>query len=366
MDKDSWQELLRQSITGADELIERFDVDEKEIQGVLRRYPMRINPYYLGLIKKKGDPIYRQVVPDLKETEDRSCMEDPLNEEGDSPATNITHRYPDRVLFLVNYECAIYCRFCTRKRKVGDPMRMRSEEIQAGLDYIRAHREIRDVLLSGGDPLLLGDGPLEEILKAVRAIPHVEIIRIGSRVPCALPQRITPELCQMLEQYHPLYINTHFNHPDEITPESKLACERLAKAGIPLGNQTVLLKGVNDDPEVLKGLFQKLLTIRVRPYYLYQADMVKGTEHFRTRVEKGLEIIGRVRGFTSGLAVPYYVIDAPGGGGKVPLLPEYVQEINEHEVILRNYRGDLHLYKQPDADEPEVPLELECMSEQES
>jgi lysine 2,3-aminomutase len=240
----------------------------------------------------------------------------------------------------------MYCRFCTRKRKVGgEHMVVNSATVAQGIDYIRQHGEIRDVILSGGDPLLLADEKLDAIHAALRAIPHVEIIRIGSRVPVVLPQRVTPGLIRVLRRHHPLYLNTHFNHPDEITATSAKACTRLADAGIPLGNQTVLLRGVNDDPAVMKILMQKLLAIRVRPYYLYQADMVQGTDHFRTSVAEGLEIVRALRGHTSGLGVPAFVIDAPSGGGKIPLLPDYLVHLGEDEVLLRNYRGNLYSYR---------------------
>jgi lysine 2,3-aminomutase len=249
----------------------------------------------------------------------------------------------------------MYCRFCTRKRKVGgEHMAITGETITRGIDYIRTHPEIRDVILSGGDPLLLGDEKLDGILTALRAIPHVEIIRIGSRIPVVLPQRITLGLIRVLRKHHPLYLNTHFNHPDEITETAAKACARLADAGIPLGNQTVLLRGVNDDPAVMKRLMQKLLAIRVRPYYLYQADLVQGTDHFRTTVAEGLEIVRALRGHTSGLGVPAFVIDAPGGGGKIPLLPDYLQEMGEEEVRLKNYRGDLYSYRNA---APKAPAE---------
>ncbi len=272
--------------------------------------------------------MWRQMVPDAAELKEDTGEADPLLEDEDSPVPSIVHRYPDRCLFLVSHSCASYCRFCTRKRKVGDPSKIHPRYIEDGLDYIRSHTELRDVVISGGDPLMLSDRRLEAIVKSVRAIPHIEIIRIGTRMPCVLPQRITEKLVAMLKKYHPLYMNVHFNHPDEITPESSRALNLLADAGIPLGNQTVLLKGVNDDPLVMRRLMQKLLAVRVRPYYIYQADYVSGTEHLRTTVEKGLEIMENLRGWTSGLAVPYYCIDAPGGGGKIPVLPKYLQSIN--------------------------------------
>ncbi len=344
---ETWQKLLQASITRPGNLTRRFGVDPQPLEAVAAAYPMRVNPYYLGLIREVGDPIWRQAVPAVEELQDAVCVADPLEEENQSPVPNLVHRYPDRALFLVSSECAMYCRFCTRKRKVGgEHMVITRETLQAGIDYIRAHPQIRDVILSGGDPLLLADERLEWILKELRAIPSLEIIRIGSRVPVVLPQRITPNLVRVLRKYHPLYINTHFNHPDEITETAAKACGRLADAGIPLGNQTVLLRGVNDDPAVMKRLMQKLLTIRVKPYYLYQADLVQGTDHFRTSVEEGIEIIRALRGHTSGMGVPAYVIDAPGGGGKIPILPDYLQSLGE-EVVLKNYRGETYRYDNP-------------------
>jgi lysine 2,3-aminomutase len=316
---------------------------------VVKKYPIRVNPYYLSLIKQKDDAVWRQCVPDVRELTDPEGMEDPLHEEKDSPVPGLTHRYPDRVLLLVSNQCAMYCRFCTRKRKVGDPAKkITREQIMKGIDYIRSHPEIRDVILSGGDPLLLKDAMLEFILKHLRKISHLQIIRIGTRVPCALPQRITPELCSMLKKYHPLYVNVHFNHPSEITTESRHACEMLSDAGIPLGNQAVLLKGVNDNPTVMKELMQKLLLMRVKPYYIYQCDFTQGVNHFRTKVSKGLDIIKSLRGHTSGLAVPHYVIDAPGGGGKIPVQPEYVVEHSENNVVLKNYEGKTFRYSEPE------------------
>jgi len=242
----------------------------------------------------------------------------------------------------------MYCRFCTRKRAVGRPLkRITMNDILKGIEYIRVHKEVRDVILSGGDPLLLKDEVLEDIIRRIRNIRHVEIIRIGTRVPCTLPQRITPELCNMLKKYHPLYINTHFNHPREITSESKRACEMLADAGIPLGNQSVLLKGVNDNPEVMKELVHKLLMMRVKPYYLYQTDPARGTDHFRTKIKVGLDIIRELRGFTSGMAVPQFIIDAPGGGGKIPLLPEYVVSHADDRIVLKNYANKIYEYIEP-------------------
>ncbi|MFH1331812.1 MAG: KamA family radical SAM protein [archaeon] len=341
---NSWQSILKNSLINAKQIAEKAGLKEEEVRAVIKNYPAKINPYYFSLIKEKGDPIWNQCVPTIQELEDTVGLEDPLREEGEVPG--ITHRYPDRVLFIISNQCAMYCRFCTRKRKVGDPNKeIKWSDLQKGIEYIRNHPEVRDVVLSGGDPLLMDNKKLEKIIRLVREIKHVEIIRIGTRVPCALPQRIDKELCDMLKKYHPIYVNTHFNHPSEITEEAKRACGMLADAGIPLGNQTVLLKGVNDNPEVLRELFKKLLTIRVKPYYLYQADMVKGTDHFRTKVEEGVEIIGKVIGHTSGLCVPHYVVD--GAGGKTPLLPPYLQYLDDEIVILKNYQGKKYIYKQP-------------------
>jgi lysine 2,3-aminomutase len=349
-----WQELLRQSVDSSRDLINRFGFPAEKAEALNKLFHIRINPYYLSLIRYPGDPIWLQCIPDEKELEDDRLPDDPLNEERDSPVPSITHRYPDRVLFLTTSQCSMYCRFCTRKRKVSDSSKINAKYIQDGINYIAEHKEIRDVILSGGDPLMLTDYMLEKILSALRAIPHVEIIRLGTKMPCVLPQRITAKLCKMIRKYHPIYVNTHFNHPWECTLEAEKACGMLADAGCPVGNQTVLMKGVNDDPEVMSELFRKLLAMRVRPYYLYQADMTKSTNHFRTPVRVGLEIMDRLRGHTSGLAVPYYVIDAPGGGGKIPLLPQYVIGRNGNEIILRNYNYDVFVYT--DVEDPRTQL----------
>ncbi len=342
---DKWKDIFKNSIETSEELAKHYNVNPDEIEMVNEHFQFRLNPYYQSLIRYPGDPIWKQVIPDLEEIKENNlAMDDPLNEEGDMLVPGITHRYPDRVLFMVSHECPIFCRFCTRKRKVGQESFVTKQKVEIGIEYIRNHPEIRDVVLSGGDPLNISDEKIEHILKSLRAIVHVEIIRIGTKVPCILPQRITPELCSIIKKYHPVYINTHFNHPWELTPEAKQACEMLADAGCPVGNQSVLLKGVNDDPEVMKELVIGLLKMRVRPYYIYQADMTKGAMHFRTTIQKGLEIIQAIRGWTSGLAVPHYVIDAPGGGGKIPLLPEYVKELNDNEIILTNYKGNTYKY----------------------
>jgi lysine 2,3-aminomutase len=349
--KETWKKLVASSITSAEMLSKscKHPLNLEELNQVIEKYPMSINPYYLSLIESVDDPIWKQCIPDIKELHDNVGIEDPLHEEVDSPVPGITHRYPDRVLFLISNQCAMYCRFCTRKRKVGDPHKPITKiQIMKGIEYIRQHPEVRDVLISGGDPLMLPDSFLDWVLSEVRSIPHVEMIRIGTRTPCTLPQRITPELCSMLKKYHPLFVNTHFNHPNEITQESKAACEMLADAGIPLGNQTVLMKGINDDPAVMKELVHKLLMMRVKPYYLYQADLVQGTNHFRTPVQAGLDIIDALRGHTSGLAVPHYIIDTPGGGGKIPLIPNYVESKDGKKIILRNYEDKRFEY--PDID----------------
>jgi len=339
-----WQKMIRDSIHSVDQLVEKFKLDRRVAERLDKFFQARINPYYLSLIRYPGDPIWLQCVPDETELNDIDAPEDPLGEDSMSPVPNITHRYPDRVLFLTTSQCGMYCRFCTRKRKVGDSSKISMRGLEAAFKYIEEHKEIRDVILSGGDPLMLTDAMLEKILQRLRQIPHVEIIRLGTRMPVVLPHRITPKLVRMLKKYHPIYVNTHFNHPWEITPESKRACELLADAGIPIGNQTVLMKGVNDDPEVIKELFRKLLLMRVRPYYLYQADLTKGANHFRTPIKVGLEIMDKLRGHTSGLAVPYYVIDAPGGGGKIPLLPQYILYQDDEKIVLRNYKYETFVY----------------------
>ncbi|MEE8134998.1 MAG: KamA family radical SAM protein [Gemmatimonadales bacterium] len=349
-----WQKILRdRSLRSLEQLVERFGPehfsDLHRLTQAIDKFEFRISPAMLDLIQEPGDPIWKQYVPDELELEVVHGTEDSLNEDADSPVPNITHRYPDRALFLVCPVCASYCRFCTRRRKVGDPDKIPIAQLESAFQYLEEHSEIRDVILSGGDPLLLSDRRLDLILTRLRKIPHIEIIRIGSRVPCHLPERITPELCKVLRKHHPLYINTHFNHPAELTPQAVKGLGMLADAGIPMGCQTVLLAGVNDDVLVMKELMQKLLAARTRPYYIYMCDNVAGVEHFKTTIEKGLEIIEGLRGWTSGLAVPHFVIDAPGGGGKIPLIPEYVESISDDEVVLRNYKGDRFVWSQPAA-----------------
>ncbi len=342
---EQWQESLRMSVCDLDVLVKKFHLSKSKLQNVVQVYPFRISNYYFSLIREKNDPIYRQCIPDEAELEgNEDLLEDPLAEEKYTPVPNIVHHYPDRCLFLVSNQCATYCRFCTRKRKFGTKQKIDPKNLEPGFRYIEEHQEIHDVLISGGDPFLLEDDQLEMILKRLHRISHLDFMRIGTRTPCVLPERITLNLTQMLKKYHPLFINVHFNHPDELTPSSVAALGRLADAGIPLGCQTVLLKGVNDDPEVMRLLMRKLLAARVRPYYIFQSDMVFGTEHFRTPVAKGIEIIRKMRGWTSGLAIPHFAIDTPNGGGKIPLLPQYLCETEGNKMIFRNYCGDLCEY----------------------
>lgn len=353
---EEWQRLLVEGVNSAKKLKEMFpEIDEQKAAAIAKKYPIRINKYYLGLIQDIGDPIANQVFPEDLEITDTVTPEDPLEEERDAEVPGLTHRYPDRVLFYVNYQCAIYCRYCTRKRKVGDPSSISRENIRKGIEYIRNHPEVRDVILSGGDPLVLKDEQLDEIIGQLRAIPHVELIRIGTRIPSVLPQRVTPKLCETLQKHHPIYLMVHFSHPRELTPESKRACDLLANHGFPMFNQTVLLRGVNDDPKVMKDLFVGLLKFRVKPYYLYMGDLVNGAAHFRTDLKKGIEIMEALRGHTSGLAIPYLVIDTPGGGGKVPILPEYVLKCDEKEVVVRNYEGKIFRYPLPAEEVVPVP-----------
>ena len=324
---------------------------------ISKKFPMSITPYYLSLIDTdnlENDPIFKQCFPVINELDIQDDdMSDPLHEDEDSPVPGITHRYPDRVLFLVSNTCAMYCRHCTRKRRVGDQDNIPcKEEILKGIEYIRQNEQIRDVLLSGGDPFLLSTEYLDWILTELRSIDHVEVIRIGTRTPVVLPYRITDELVEMLKKHHPVWINTHFNHSREITNSSKTALRKLADAGIPLGNQSVLLAGVNDCPRIMRSLVHKLVANRVRPYYLYQCDLSEGLSHFRTPVGKGIEILESLIGHTSGFCVPTYVIDAPGGGGKIPVMPNYLISWSTNKVVLRNYEGVITTYKEPDSYEP--------------
>ncbi len=344
--RTDWKQSLKESVVDPVELAELLSLDGVEIGPVARRYPLRITRHYLGLIREKDDPIWRQCVPDLLELEDHGSLPDPLSEQDLSPVPGLIHRYPDRVVWLVSNVCAVYCRFCMRKRQVGCAAgEGKCAPMDDALRYIRENGAIRDVILSGGDPLLLDDDRLWDILSSLRTIPHVDIIRIGTRVPVTLPERITPGLCALLQRHHPLYINTHFNHPREVSSESKAACAMLADAGVPLGNQAVLMNGVNDDPFVMAELFRSLLAMRVKPYYLHQMDLVRGTRHFRAPVEKGLEIMAALRGHVSGMSVPYYVVDLPGGKGKVPLLPGYARDA-DGAYRLTTYRGEVVAYRE--------------------
>lgn len=354
-----WHWQLRNRITTVEELAQVLELTPEEEEGVpqcLTKLRMAITPYYASLIDREDPtcPIRQQAIPTTQELNVSGCdMADPLHEEADSPVPGLTHRYPDRVLLLVTDQCAMYCRHCTRRRMAGqNDGTLPNENIQQAIEYIRRTPEIRDVLISGGDPLTMSTQRLESILRSLRSIEHVEVIRIGTRVPVVLPQRITNELCAMLNRYHPVWINTHFNHPREITPEAKEACRRLADAGVPLGNQSVLLKGVNDCSYLMRKLVHELVMMRVRPYYLYQCDLSEGIEHFRTPVSKGIEILENLRGHTSGFCVPTFVIDAPGGGGKIPVSPQYLISQSESQVVLRNYEGVICTYQEAEERSP--------------
>ncbi len=358
----NWKWQIKHCIRdiGVFESILDYKFPEKQKKGLLStlgKFPMSITPYYLSLIDTENillDPIFMQSFPSVRELEISKCdMKDPLAEDKDSPVPGITHRYPDRVLFLISNTCAMYCRHCTRKRKVGDIDSIPDQEqILKGIDYIRNTPQVRDVLLSGGDPFLLSDDYLDWILTELQTIKHIEVIRIGSRVPAVLPYRITDSLVDMLKKHQPLWVNTQFNHPREITHSAKIALRKLANAGIPLGNQSVLLAGVNDCPRIMRALVHKLVANRVRPYYLYQCDLSEGLNHFRTPIGKGIEIMESLIGHTSGFCVPRYVIDAPGGGGKIPIMPNYLISWSTNKVILRNYEGIITTYKEPDSYEP--------------
>lgn len=354
-----WQLSNRlNSVEDFEKVLPLTDSEKKALatQGLFR---VDITPYYASLIDPNdpNDPIRRQVVPQADEILPfTGMMEDSLAEDRHSPVPGLVHRYPDRVLMLVTTQCASYCRYCTRSRIVGDPSATFSrQDFEAQIDYLKKTPQVRDVLLSGGDPLTLAPKLLEELLSRLREIPHIEIIRIGSRVPVFMPQRVTPELCDMLQKYHPLWMNIHVNHPNEISAELAEATDRLTRAGIPLGNQSVLLAGINDCVHIQRKLVQDLVRIRVRPYYLYQCDLVEGAGHFRTPVAKGIEIIEGLRGHTSGYAVPTYVVDAPGGGGKIPVMPNYQISMSDHKIILRNYEGYITTYEEPVEYKPHDP-----------
>ncbi|MBK7489526.1 MAG: KamA family radical SAM protein [Bacteroidales bacterium] len=347
---NDWRWQLRNSFTTAEALSRVMTLTGDEINTLNRlkgRLPLRITPYYLSLIYDSGpwSPLRRTMIPTSDELIITDAEKaDPLNEMGSSPVPGIVHRYPDRALFTVTQFCSSYCRYCTRSHSVGKLGHLTKVEWEQALDYLREHTEIRDVIISGGDPLTMNDSKIEYLLSNLRAIKHIEILRIGTKVPAVLPQRITPQLVNMLKKYHPLFLSIHFTHPDEMTPETRRACEMLADAGMPLGSQTVLLKGINDDPATMKSLMHKLLTVRVRPYYIYQCDLIPGSSHFRTTIEKGIDIIENLRGHTSGYAVPQFVVDAPGGGGKIPVLPDYVVESGPEKWVLRNYKNNRYTY----------------------
>ncbi len=352
---NDWHWQVKNRIESLEDLKKYITLSAEEEEGVkktLETLRMAVTPYYFSLMDSNDPncPVRKQAIPSIKEIHQAEAdLLDPLHEDEDSPVPGLTHRYPDRVLLLITDMCSMYCRHCTRRRFAGasdDAMPM--DRIDKAIEYIARTPQVRDVLLSGGDALLVSDETLEYIISKLRAIPHVEIVRIGSRTPVVLPQRITPELVEMLKKYHPIWLNTHFNHPKEVTPESKKACELLANAGIPLGNQSVLLRGINDCVYVMKRLVHDLVKMRVRPYYIYQCDLSMGLEHFRTPVSKGIEIIEGLRGHTSGYAVPTFVVDAPGGGGKTPVMPQYVISQAPHKVVLRNFEGVITTYTEPE------------------
>ncbi|MDO9099178.1 MAG: lysine 2,3-aminomutase [Caldisericota bacterium] len=359
---DDWRWQVANRIQTVEDLSQVIALTEDQRSGVisaLSRFRMAITPYYALLMDpvREDCPVRRQSVPTSSELDAApSDLNDPLYEEVDSPVPGLTHRYPDRVLFLITDQCGMYCRHCTRRRLAGHTDGCRSkQELDTAIAYIRDHDEVRDVLLSGGDALLTSDDALEYVLGEVRKIAHVEVIRIGTRTPVVLPQRITPALCTMLRRYHPLWLNTQFNSPSEITPESTRAVGMLADAGIPVGNQSVLLRGVNDCPYIMKELVQQLVAIRVRPYYLYQCDLTSGISHFRTSVYRGIEIMEFLRGHTSGFAVPQFVVDAPHGGGKIPVGPNYIVSMSPDRIVLRNYEGVIVSYPEPEQTRSRCP-----------
>ncbi|MFC1623945.1 KamA family radical SAM protein [Candidatus Omnitrophota bacterium] len=339
---EKWQEILSKSISDSAAISKILKIDKRQLDKIIKEYPMSINPYYLSLIKKKGDPIWKQCMPAALETSNISGRHDPLLEEKYTPVEGLIHRYKDRILLLVSNMCTVYCRFCTRKRKVGSEEKvLKREDSKKAFRYIKRRRSIRDVIISGGDPLLLEDEMIEYYLKNLRKIRHIQIIRIHSRTPCTLPQRITPKLCEMLKRYSPIYFNTHFNHFQELTRASRKACTMLADAGIIMGNQSVLLAGVNDDAETLKKLFEGLLTMKIRPYYLYLPDAVKGTRHFRVSIRKVLSIMRHLIGHTSGLAIPHLIVDLKYGGGKIPLLPNYIVKHEGRRFVFKNFEDKI-------------------------
>ncbi|MCU4175673.1 lysine 2,3-aminomutase [Carboxylicivirga sp. N1Y90] len=353
-DWNNWKWQMRNAIRDIPTLEKVLELSEEErehLSQTLGKFKMAITPYYAALMDKEDRecPVRKLAVPILNELHiDESDLSDPLHEDVDSPVPGLTHRYPDRALLLVTHECSMYCRHCTRRRIVGETdEEMGKGNLEKAFEYIANTPEIRDVVISGGDPLILSNNRIDYILTELRKIEHVEVIRIGSRMPVVLPQRITDELCNIIKKHHPVYVNTHFNHPKEITDDAREACEKLANCGVQLGNQSVLLKGVNDCSNIMKSLMHNLLRIRVKPYYIYQCDLSEGISHFRTTISKGIEIIENLRGHTSGMAVPTFVVDAPGGGGKIPVMPDYLISQTEKRVVLRNYEGMITSYTQP-------------------
>lgn len=351
-DDHKWQ--LKNRINSLNELEKHINLTQEERSGIIlsgNKLAMSITPHFMNLVDKDDPncPIRRQIIPRMEESlDDPQEMDDPCGEDSHMPVPGLVHRYPDRVLFLVTDRCASYCRYCTRSRVVsGVGEQQLDTQMEAAFEYLKKTKSVRDVLLSGGDPLLFSDSKLEKILARLHAIPHIQFVRIGSRIPIFLPQRITDDLCSMLKKYHPLFISIHTNHPKELTTEVKAGLEKLANAGVMTSNQSVLLKGVNDNVETQKALVHKLLMCRSRPYYLYQCDLIKGSSHLRTSVAKGIEIIEGLRGHTSGYAIPQYVIDGPGGGGKIPINPDYIKEITPEKVVLRNYEGKEFTYPEP-------------------
>ena len=353
---NDWQWQVRNRIRSLDQLSKYVPSlsSRHELEKVIEKYPMAITPYYASLIQQADmtDPIFRMSVPNIHEMFDPACLtDDPLEEHQDMPVPGLVHRYRDRALLIATTMCSMYCRHCTRKRIAGTRENaISARRMRQAQEYLFNHPEITDVIVSGGDPLTMSDAAIEAVLSMLRSVPSVQIIRIGTRVPVVLPMRITDDLVNMLKKYHPLWINTHFNHPNELTEESRAACAKLADAGIPLGNQTVLLRGVNDDPLVIEQLCRALISTRVRPYYMYQCDLVRGVEHFRTSIRKGIEIMEYLRGRVSGIAIPTFVVDAPHGGGKIPVLPTYVVSMSPTHTVLRNYEGQLVSYPEPGVD----------------
>lgn len=370
-DWNDWKWQVRNRVSDVEtlgEIIKLTEKEKEEIGEVLGKFRMGITPYYASLMDPEDPncPVRMQAVPTIMETHTSDAdLDDPLAEDEDSPVPGITHRYPDRILFLITDQCSMYCRHCTRRRFAGQQdAGVPKERIDNALEYVRNTPEVRDVLLSGGDALLVSDELLEYIISELRKIDHVEIIRIGSRTPVVLPQRITDDLVNMLAKYHPVWLNTHFNHSAEVTPEAVEACRKLADAGVPLGNQSVLLRGVNDCTHIMKNLVHDLVKARVRPYYIYQCDLSTGIEHFRTKVAKGIEIIEGLRGHTSGYAVPTFVVDAPGGGGKTPVMPQYLISQSPTKIALRNYEGVITTYIEPQIVEEECECP-DCTAERE-